>query len=107
MTARKVMYSKTFIERLLDFTDRGEQAYGERLAQEKKRLVFRLLDDTIAATPAIKQRHPQLGLVVYPVSHTPFIVIYDFDDEEVRVLTCLLKGAGNRLDDFDPASVEW
>ena len=107
MTARKVVYSKTFIEQLLNFTDRGEQAYGKRLAQEKKRLVFSLLDDTIAATPAIKARHPRLGLVVYPVSNTPFIVIYDFDDEEVRVLMCLLKGAGTRLDHFDPASVEW
>ena len=107
MTPRTVIYSKTFIERLLDFTDRGEQEYGERVAQEKKRLVFALLDDTIAASPAIKLRHPELGLVVYPVAKTPFIVIYDFDAHEVRVFTCLLKGAGTRLEDFDPAAVEW
>lgn len=107
MTPRKVTYSKTFIERLLDFTDRGEQEYGERVAQEKKRLVFSLLDDTIATTPAIRRRHTKLDLVVYPISKTPIIVIYDYDDDEVRVFTCLLKGAGDRLVDFDPASVEW
>jgi hypothetical protein len=64
MIARKVVYSKTFIEWLLDFTERGEQEYGERLAQEKKRLVFSLFDEIIAATPAIKPRHPTLRLVV-------------------------------------------
>ena len=25
----------------------------------------------------------------------------------LRVFTCLLKGAGTRLEDFDPAAVEW
>lgn len=81
--------------------------YGGRLAQEKKRHVFSLFDEIIASTPALKPRHPSLGLIVYPVSKTPFIVIYDFDDEEVRVMTCVLKGAGDRLDDFDVASVTW
>ncbi len=107
MTPRKVRYSKTFVDRLLDYTDLGEIKYGERLAQEKKRLVFALLDDTIALTPAIKRRHSKLGLVVYSISGTPFIVIYDYDDEEIRVMSCFLRGAGDRIEDFDPADVEW
>jgi hypothetical protein len=45
-------------------SQRGEQEYGERFAQEKKRLVFSLFDEIIAATPAIKPRHPTLRLVV-------------------------------------------
>jgi hypothetical protein len=68
---------------------------------------FRFIDTTLSRTPALKRRDAKLNLVVYPVSHTPFIVIYDLDDNEVWVLTCLLKGAGNRVDDFDLALVEW
>ena len=107
MTPRKVAYSKTFIEQLLDVTERGEREYGERLAQEKKKRVFNVLDTTIATTPAIKPRHAKLGLVVYPVTKTPFLVIYDYDNLEVRVVACLLTGAGDRLEDFDPNAVEW
>ena len=107
MTSRKVTYSTTFIDQLLAFTDSGEQEYGERVAQEKKNRVFDFFDITIAATPHIKRRHPKLGLVVYPVSKTPFIVIYDYDDHEVQVFACLKKGAGTRLTDFDIESVEW
>ncbi len=104
---RRVTYSRTFREQLADFIEQGELKHGARLAEEKERLVLDFIDTTLSRTPALKRRDAKLNLVVYPISNTPFIVIYDFDDEEVRVLTCLLKGAGNRLDDFDPASVEW
>ena len=106
MTPRKVRYSRTFTDRLLDYTDRGELQYGERFAKVKKQLVFALFDNTIALTPAIKRRHSKLGLVV-SISRAPFIVIYDYDDQEIRVMTCFLKGAGDRIADFDPADVEW
>ena len=107
MTPRLVTYSKTFRDQLADFVEQGERAYGPRLAEEKERLVLDFIDTTIARTPAIKRRHAKLGVVAYPVSNTPFIVIYDYDDEEVRVFACLLNGSGPRLDEFDPNSVEW
>jgi hypothetical protein len=104
---RQVTYSRTFREQLADFIEQGELKYGARVVEEKERLVLDFIDTTLSRTPALKRRDAKLNLVIYPVSHTPFIVIDDFDDTEVRVLTCLLKGAGNRLADFDPASVEW
>jgi hypothetical protein len=104
---RRVMYSRTFREQLADFVVQGELTHGTRLAEEKEQLVLDFIDTTLSRAPALKQRYAKLNLVVYPVSNTPFIVIYDFDDAEVRILTCLLKGAGTRLDDFDPASVAW
>ena len=104
---RRVTYSRTFRDQLAEFIEQGELKHGARLAAEKERRVLDFIDTTLARTPALKRRDAKLNLVVYPVSNTPFIVIYDFDDEVVRVLICLVKGAGNRLDDFDPASVEW
>jgi hypothetical protein len=104
---RRVTYSRTFREQLGSFIEQGELKHGARIAEEKERLVLDFIDTTLSRTPALKQRDAKLSFVVYPVSNTPFIVIYDFDDEEVRVVTCLLKGVGNRLDDFDPKSVKW
>lgn len=107
MTPRAVVYSKTFHNQLLDHLDRGEQRYGLHLAAEKRQILLDLIETTLARTPAIKRRHSKLGLVVYPVSRTPFIVIYDYDDREIQVMTCFLQGAGDRIEDFDPSTVEW
>ncbi|MEQ1712376.1 MAG: hypothetical protein ABL908_13380 [Hyphomicrobium sp.] len=55
--------------------------------------------------PEAKQPHPSLGLRVYPIRRTPFIVIYDFDDAELRVHFVLHEHAD--LADLDPALVAW
>ena len=107
LPARRVTYSKTFREQLAEFIERGELRYGARLAEEKEQLVLDFIDTTLARTPALKRRNTQLHLVVYPVTNTPFIVIYDYDDQELRVMACLLKGAGVRINEFDPSMVEW
>ena len=44
-----------------------------------------------------------LGLTVYPISKTPFVVLYDYDDAELRVHFLLPVRADRR----DPASAEW
>lgn len=66
---------------------------------------FATIEDLLANTPAIKRPHPTLGLVVYPVSDTPLVVLYDFTDTELRVHFLFHKRAS--LNDLDPASAEW
>ena len=46
-----------------------------------------------------------LGLVVYPIARTPFFIVYDYDDVELRMYFAFLNG--KPLDDIDPASAEW
>lgn len=104
---RRVVYARTFREQLARFIEQGERRYGARLAEEKEHLVLDFIDTTLARSPGLKPRHPALGLVFYPVSRTPFIVVYDHDDQEVRVMACLLQGAGERIDDFDAGTVDW
>ena len=53
----------------------------------------------------IKRRDPSLGLVVYPISHTPFFVVYDYDDTQVRVHFIFING--KPLDSIDPSTAAW
>ena len=43
--------------------------------------------------------------MIYPISSTPFFVVYDYDDIELRVLFVYING--KPLDEIDPTAVEW
>jgi hypothetical protein len=79
--------------------------FGPGIVAEKRDALLDFVERTVALFPAIKARHPTLGLVVYPVSRTPFVVLYDYDDDEVRINFILHRRAS--LDELDPASVDW
>ena len=102
---RGVRLSRTFTSQLTDYMDAGEQTYGISVAAEKRVRVYNTIRTILAASPAIKRRHPELGLVIYPISSTPFFVVYDYDDIELRVLFVYIKG--KPLDEIDPTAVEW
>jgi hypothetical protein len=67
--------------------------------------VYATIEHVLAAFPAIKRSHPDLGLCVYPIARTPLVVLYDFDDSELRVHFVFHRHAD--LQDLDPTSVEW
>ncbi len=102
---RRVTDSKSFADQLIEQIDYGEQQFGARVANPKKGLALTIIERPLADTPAIKQPHPRLGLRFYPVSRTPFLVLYDFDDTERRIHVLVHRDAS--LDDLDPGSAEW
>ena len=81
---RRVRYSTTFIRQLDTLLAQGEPKFGERLIDEKRDLVFDTIDDFLARFPK-KQLDLDIGLYTHPITGTPFVVIYDFDDTELRV----------------------
>lgn len=104
---RTVRFSVTARDQLRDLLAAGVARFGPKVVAEKRDRLFDTVDNVLARFPATKRAHPTLGLVVYPVSETPFLVLYDFDDAELRVHFVLLTGAGTRLEDLDPATVAW
>lgn len=102
---RRVRISRTFAAQLVELLDLGAQIYGERLIAEKRALVFSTIGDRIALFPGLKQRNAELGLVAYSVSGTPFVILYDFDDEEVRVHFIVHRHAS--LDELNADAIEW
>jgi plasmid stabilization system protein ParE len=105
MRPRAVKLSKTFNDQLVDHIDYGEQRFGTRVAEQKKEKVLATIEGVLARTPAVKRPHPTLGLVVYPITGTPFIVLYDFTETKLRVHFILHKNAS--LEDLDPKSAQW
>lgn len=101
---RSIRTSRTYSEQLADYIDSGEQKYGRAKANEKRKKVVEAIR-FLARNPRLKRRHPDLGLVVYPVSGTPFLLVYDYDDTELRILFVFIKG--KPLDTIDPSDVEW
>jgi hypothetical protein len=102
---RTVRYSRTFASALDDLLAQGEPHYSTDLLDQKRALVRRTLEGPIANFPAIKRPHADLGLIVYPIRRTPFVVLYDFDDSEVRAHFVFHKCAS--LADLDSTSAEW
>jgi plasmid stabilization system protein ParE len=105
MKPRAVKLSKTFNDQLVEQIDYGEQRFGARVAEEKKERVLATIEKLLANNPAIKRPHQALGLVAYPISGTPFFILYDYDEHELRVHFIFRAGAS--LDDLDPTSAEW
>ncbi len=102
---RAVRLSITFNDQLNELLDHGEQRFGMVVAEQKKLIVYTTIEQFLARYPNTKRRDPAHGLCVYPISKTPFVVLYDFDDNELRVHFIFHKHADLR--ELDPLAVEW
>ncbi len=101
---RRVRFSKTFRDQLDELITQGYPKVGERVVTEKRDLVLRAITDYLASHPG-RPRDAQHGLWVYSVSKTPFVLIYDFDDDELRML--FIFHGRDDLGRVDSITVEW
>ena len=102
---RQVRLSKTFILQLHVLLEQGYPRFGAAVVEEKRSRVYDLIEHHLAHFPASKKPDPALGLTVYPVDKAPFVVLYDFDDQELRVHFILHAQADRH--DLDPTSARW
>ena len=102
---RRIVYSNTFDRQIADYIEQGELAFGAVVARDKQANVYSTIRNVLAVNPSIKRADPKLGLVVYPISKTPFFVVYDYDDAELRVHFIFIKG--KPLAAIDPNAAEW
>lgn len=102
---RRIVRSRTYVAQLKTLLDQGIERYGITLVEKKLAQLDHTLLDFLASFPKAKQPDSRLGLRVYPVSDTPFVVIYDFTDTELRVHFVFHKNAS--LEDIDPTTTEW
>lgn len=102
---RSIVYSITFNDQLNEYLMMGEAKFGAAVVDAKKTLVYATIRNILANNPGIKRPDPTLGLVVYPISRTPFFILYDYDDAELRVHAIFLSG--KPFTEIDLTSVEW
>lgn len=102
---RAIRLSVTFNDQLNELLDYGEVIFGTRITEQKKLAVYNAIEHYLGPHPGTRRPDPILGLCRYPVSRTPFVLLYDFDDAELRVHFIVHKHAS--LDELDPTSAEW
>ena len=102
---RAIRISVTFNDQLNDLLEQGELRFGQALIEEKKALVYAIIGKHLALFPASRVRDPELGLHLYPVTGTPFVLVYDYDDTELRMHFVLHKRADRSK--IDPTDIEW
>jgi plasmid stabilization system protein ParE len=74
----------------------GAQKFGIDVADEKRALVETCLRTYLAEYPHHGFRMPRKRLFHYPVTDTPFAVVYDYDDAALRVFYIVHQRADKR-----------
>ena len=101
---RLVRYSSSFVQQLNILLAQGEAKFGSRVVDEKRDLVFDTIDHFLAIHPR-KMRGNEMDLYSHAITGTPFVVFYDFDDNELRVFF-IAHGRADRSN-IDRNDVAW
>jgi mRNA-degrading endonuclease RelE of RelBE toxin-antitoxin system len=101
---RRVLRSRTYLAQLKTFIEKGTKTFGAAVAERTLARIDHTIEQHLAHYPKKPFDH-RLGLYVYAVSRTPFVLIYDFDDEELRV-HFIVYGRADR-NNIDPLSADW
>jgi hypothetical protein len=102
---RTARFSITANDQLNTLLAQGLTHYSADFVEQKRALVYDAIRRFIVPFPATRLRDPDLGLRCYPVAKTPFVLVYDFDDAEVRIHFVVHKSADRSR--IDPTSSCW
>lgn len=101
---RNIRYSRTFYDEFAALLEQGIDRFGASVVAEKRDKVFRVIETFLAVHP-VRPVDPDIGLCAYPVTGTPFVLVYDYDDDELR-LHMIIHGHADRTG-LDLGKVEW
>ena len=100
---RQIRLSKTFMSEAEDLLEQGFPRFGPLVVEEKRNLIKSTINHL-----AMHPRRPKdrfLDIWSYTVTGAPFVLLYDFDDTELRVHLIVHAAADRTL--IDLLSVEW
>jgi hypothetical protein len=100
---RLVRLSQSFRDEFARLLAQGVH-FGPRVVSDKTRRVVYAVEQVLAAHPK-RPIDPVLGICAYHVHRTPFVVLYDFDDSELRVHLIIHAKADRSL--IDLSAVVW
>ena len=101
---RAIKLSRTFNEELAELLAQGIDRFGHIVVAQKRALVFHTIQNFLAHYP-VRPIDPDLGICAYPITSAPFVVIYDYDDDELRVHLIIHASADRTL--IDLSTVIW
>jgi hypothetical protein len=101
---RVVRYSRTFYEELATLLEQGVARFGVRVVGQKRDQVLKTITGFLVHFP-VRSVDPDLGIYSYHVTGTPFMLVYDYDDFELRI-HLIFHGIDDRTQ-IDLSKVIW
>ena len=101
---RDVRLSKNFNEELTALLLQGLDRFGSRVIEQKRALVYNTIENFLVHFP-VRPIDQKLGIYTYPVTNTPFVLLYDFDDAELRIHLIIHGGSDRTM--INLASIRW
>jgi hypothetical protein len=101
---RSIRYSLTFYAELAGLLEQGFDRFGPVIIAAKRDAVFHTVKNFLVNHP-VRAADPGLGIWSYPVRATPFVIVYDYDDSELRIHLVIHKGADRTK--VDLSGVVW
>ena len=102
---RRIRRSLSYSEAFETLLEQGLHKFGFRVIDEKRERVEAFVSEFLATYPRTGTFDPDLGFFVLPVSKTPFVLVYDFDDAELR-LQLIVHNRADRSQ-IDPTRIIW
>jgi len=104
MTVWRVIRSRTYVAQLKTFLAQGTETFGAAVAERTLARIDRTIEQHLARYSK-KSIDDGLGLYTYAIGRTPFVLIYDFDEHELRVHFIVPARADRTR--IDPKSADW
>ena len=82
---RRVRLSQAFVRALKRHLREGADRFGFATARSIERKLDRVIFHHLPRSPLLGRRHNGLGRYVFHVPKTPFILLYDFNERELRM----------------------
>ena len=101
---RAVRFSRTFRTELAALLAQGVPRFGVAVVAQKRAAVLDTIRNFLARHPA-RPIDTVIGICAYPVTKTPFVILYDYDDAELRVHLVIHASADRTL--IDLSTVDW
>jgi plasmid stabilization system protein ParE len=102
---RTVRYAQSAEASFQTLLAQGAEKFGVEVADGKRLLLRACVSTYLAVYPHHGLRIPAQSFRHYPVADTPFVVVFDYDDTEVRVLFIVHQRADRRH--LNRAEVAW
>ena len=102
---RIVKVSKTFDAALDELLSFGASRFGRRVADEKLDDVLATVRNVLAVRPQMGTFEPRLRLYRYEIRRVPFVVLFDYDDRELRLYTVV--HARSDIPNTDLSEIAW
>lgn len=101
---RTIRVSRSYLAALHELLAYGEARFGSIVVDDKRARVERTIAHILRDYPGIGRFEANLGVYSHPVARTPFVLLYDFDDAELR-LHLIVHGRADRsriaIDDIE------